>query len=144
VTAAQAPESAAAPLEERQREGNMKVAQIARMVAKPGRRDDLIAALEPAFAKAEQEAGTEVYLMMTDARTLHKVINPEGGARVRIERHPDEVWFFELYESQDAVTAHEQGYALTEGTRSIGPRLREVLAEPHTIVQADLVRGKGY
>jgi quinol monooxygenase YgiN len=122
----------------------MRVAQIARMVAKPGRRDELIAALEPAFAKAEAETGTEVYLMLVDARTLHKTIRPEGGAEVRVDHHPDEVWFFELYESQEAVTAHEQGYALSEATASIGPRLREVLAEPHTIVQADLVRGKGH
>jgi quinol monooxygenase YgiN len=121
----------------------MKVAQIARMVAKPGMRDELIAALEPAFAKAEEETGTEIYLMMVDARTLHKVIKPEGGAEVRIEQHPEEVWFFELYEDQAAVTAHEQGYALSEATRSIGPRLRAVLAEPHTIVQANLARGKG-
>jgi quinol monooxygenase YgiN len=121
----------------------MKVAQIARMVAKPGMRDELVAALEPAFAKAEAETGTEVYLMMVDARTLHKVITPEGGADVRIEQHPDEVWFFELYENEEAVTAHEQGYALTEATRSIGPRLRQVLAEPHTIVQAGLARSKG-
>jgi quinol monooxygenase YgiN len=121
----------------------MKVAQIARMVAKPGRRHELVAALEPAFAKAERETGTEVYLMLVDARTLHKVIKPEGGAEVHIEPHPDEVWFFELYESQDAITAHEQGYALDEASRSIGPKLRELLAEPHTIVQANLAKGKG-
>jgi quinol monooxygenase YgiN len=121
----------------------MKVAQIARMVAKPGMRDRLIESLEPAFAKAEQEAGTEVYLMLVDARTLHKKIKPEGGAEVSIEEHPDEVWFFELYDDAAAVTAHEQGYVLTEATRSIGPRLRELLAEPHTIVQATPVRGKG-
>jgi quinol monooxygenase YgiN len=121
----------------------MKVAQIARMVAKPGLRDQLVEALEPAFAKAQQESGTEVYLMLVDARTLHKQIRPEGGADVTVESHPDEVWFFELYDSPEALTAHEQGYALTEAARSIAPRLRQLLAEPHTIVQATPVRAKG-
>jgi quinol monooxygenase YgiN len=121
----------------------MKVAQIARMVAKPGMRDALVEALEPAFPKAEQEAGTEIYVMMVDARTLTKHIRDEGGAEVVVTPHPDEVWFFELYDDDAAVKAHEDGYALDKATHTIGPRLRELLAEPHTIVQANPVRAKG-
>jgi quinol monooxygenase YgiN len=119
------------------------VAQIARMVAKPGKRQELVDALEPAFPKADGETGTELYIMMVDARTLTKTIRGEGGADVAITEHPDEVWFFELYDDQDAVTAHEDGYRLDRATHSIGPRLRELLAEPHTIVQAHPVRAKG-
>ena len=121
----------------------MKVAQIARMVAKPGMRQKLVEALEPAFAKAEEEAGTEVYVMLVDAKTLHKRLHADGGVEVETVEHPDEVWFFELYRDAEAVKTHEEGYALSEALRGIGPKLREVLAEPHTIVQATPVREKG-
>jgi quinol monooxygenase YgiN len=121
----------------------MKVAQIARMVAKEGMREQLIACLEPAFEKAAQEPGTRIYMMLSDARTLTKQLDPSGGVRVERSDHPDEVWFFELYDDAAAVTAHEEGYALTEAARSIGPRLRELLAEPHSIVQATPVRAIG-
>jgi quinol monooxygenase YgiN len=121
----------------------MKVAQIARMVAKPGQRDALVDALAPAFPKAERETGTELYVMMVNARTLTKSIKDEGGAEVTITPHPDEVWFIELYDDDAAVKAHEDGYALDRATHSIGPRLRELLAEQHTIVQANPIRAKG-
>jgi quinol monooxygenase YgiN len=120
----------------------VKVAQIARMVAKPGRRDELVAALEPAFEKAEQEAGTEVHMMLLDARTLRKVLRPGGSTEVAVEEHPDEVWFFELYRDAEALRAHEEGYALNDAVRSIAPKLMEILAEPPTIVQASPAREK--
>jgi hypothetical protein len=55
----------------------------------------------------------------------------------------DEVWFFELYDDAPAVRAHEEGYALSEAALSIGPKVKELLAEPHTILQADLAGAKG-
>jgi quinol monooxygenase YgiN len=121
----------------------VKVAQVARMVAKPGKRQELVDALAPAFPKAEEEAGTELYIMMVNARTLTKVIQEAGTAEVVVTEHPDEVWFFELYEDDAAVKAHENGYALDRATHSIGTRLKELLAEPHTIVQANPVEAKG-
>jgi quinol monooxygenase YgiN len=124
-------------------EGGMKVAQIARMVAKPGRRDELIAALEPVFPKAEREPGTELYVMLVNARTLENSGNGDADTEVVVTDHPDEVWFFELYDDERAVKAHDDGFALDEATSNLAPIVRELLAEPSTVVQAIPTRAKG-
>ena len=73
-----------------------KVAVIAKITAQPGKRDDVVAALSPMIDAVKDEPGTLVYAMHTD----------NGEA--------DVVWFYELYENQDALAAHGGSQAMKE------------------------------
>lgn len=88
------------------------IAVFARLRSKPGRREELIAALLPGIAEAEAEPGTLVMAMHADLRdenALH---------------------FYEIYESKEAFIAH---------TKVAGPKLHAVsdlLDGPPELVQA--------
>ena len=82
-----------------------KVAVIAKMTAKEGRRDDLLEALKPLSAAVQDEPGTEVYAVHTDAAS------------------PNDVWFYELYRDQDALIAH----GTSEAMKAAGGALAELL-----------------
>ena len=72
-----------------------KVAVLAKIPAQPGKRDELVKALEAAIDNANTEAGTLLYILHVD---------PKDDSAV---------YFYELYTDQDALTAeflrHEVG-----------------------------------
>ena len=98
-----------------------KIAVIAKLTARSGRRDDLVAALAPLSEAVEDEAGTEVYAVHLDT----------GDA--------DVVWFYELYGDDAALAAHSG----SEAMKSAGGALAEVLAGPPEITLLSPVRAKG-
>lgn len=65
-----------------------KVAVVAKIPAAPGRRDELIAALQIGLETVEGETGTLQYVLHEDAAD------------------PDIVWFYEVYADQEALMAH--------------------------------------
>jgi quinol monooxygenase YgiN len=82
-----------------------KVGIIAKMTAKEGQRDGLVAALKPLLDAAKDEPGTEIYAMHTDTAT------------------PELVWFYELYTDQDAMIAHGTSEAMKAAGASLAPLL---------------------
>lgn len=98
-----------------------KVSVIARLVAQPGRRDDLTRALAPLLDNAAGEPGTLVY-------TLH-----EDGTE------PDVLWIYELYAGQEALDAHRRAPAMADA----GPALMPLLAGPPELHFCVPVGGKG-
>ena len=82
-----------------------KVGIIAKMTAKDGQRDALVAALQPLMDAVNNEPGTEVYAMHSDTAT------------------PDVVWFYELYTDQDAMIAH----GTSDAMKAAGTQLAELL-----------------
>ncbi|MBJ18445.1 MAG: hypothetical protein GY910_11575 [bacterium] len=62
---------------------------ITHMRAKPGKRDEVIALTTVMLEKTQSEQGVPVYLFHTESDS------------------PDDFWFYDLYESDDARTAHE-------------------------------------
>ena len=97
-----------------------KVSVFARFVAKEDRIDELLSVFDGLFAQAEQEAGTELY-----------VLNRSG-------KDPNEFFFYELYTDADALGAH--------GTSDVMGKAMEQLKE--LLVSSELVfgspvRGKG-
>ena len=82
-----------------------KVGVIAKMTAKEGQRDALVAALQPLVNAVNDEPGTEVYALHTDSAT------------------PELVWFYELYSDQDALIAH----GTSETMKKVGAELAALL-----------------
>jgi quinol monooxygenase YgiN len=80
-----------------------QVAVIARIPAKPGQRDALIAALQPLVDAVDAEAGTLRYIVHTDVSD------------------PDVVWFYEQYTDNDAFGAHGS----SEAMKALGPAVGE-------------------
>jgi quinol monooxygenase YgiN len=66
---------------------------IAKFVALPGRRADLIAALRPMFEEVESEPGTLLYMMHT------------------VPSEPDTLWFYERYRDAAAFEVHRTSRA---------------------------------
>jgi quinol monooxygenase YgiN len=91
-------------------------AVIVTLTAKDGRRDELLAALEPVRAFAQTEPGTLVYAAHTS------------------ERDPNKVWMYEVYTDVEAFRAHGG----SEVMRTHGPALEGLLAEPQVIVRCDV------
>ncbi len=95
------------------------IAVFALIRSKPGKRDELIAALRPGVAEAEAEPGTRVMAMHADLRdenALH---------------------FYEVYESKEAFIAH---------AKVAGPKLNtlaDLLDGPPELIQALPVASTG-
>lgn len=98
------------------------VAVFAEAVAKPGRRDDILAAARDAFVAAGEEPGTEVY-------AIH-VCDDE----------PDVVRFYEVYDDVEARAAHSG----SDVVRGLFAALRPLLAAPPRIVVTRPVMAKGH
>lgn len=94
---------------------------IAKISAQPGRRDELIAALQALVDHVDSEAGTLVYVM-------HKDLGDE-----------DVVWFYEHYASQDALDAHVG----SEVMKAVGTGLRGIAAGRPELTMLEVVGGKG-
>ncbi len=98
-----------------------KVAVIAKIPAQPGKRDELVAALQAALDNAEGEADTLTYILHEDLADA------------------DVVWFYELYTDQDALVAH----GTSDAFKAIGAALRPFAAGRPELTMLKPVGGKG-
>jgi quinol monooxygenase YgiN len=93
-----------------------KMVIVAKLTAKGGRRDDLVAAFGEMFTQVESEGGTEVYVLHEDLADA------------------DVLWVYELYTDGDAATAHGQsevmGRAMTEWGDLLGAAPEINMATP--------------
>jgi (4S)-4-hydroxy-5-phosphonooxypentane-2,3-dione isomerase len=92
--------------------GMPKVAVTARVRAKDGRAEELIAAFGALLEQVQTEPGTLLY-----------VVN-------RSTDDPHLFWVYELYTDDDAFAAHSGSDAMA----AAGPVLREIIAESELIV----------
>ena len=84
-----------------------QVAAVAKLTAAEGKGDELKAVISELVESVRAgEPGTLIYAAAQD------------------NGNPDEFWFYELYESADAASAHSSGSALAEA----GGRMRGLLA----------------
>jgi (4S)-4-hydroxy-5-phosphonooxypentane-2,3-dione isomerase len=97
-----------------------KVAVTARVRAKEGRAEELIAAFGALLEQAQEEPGTLLY-----------TVN-------RSTDDPRLFWVYELYADGDAFAAHSRSDAMA----AAGPVLEEIIAESELIVGEPL-SGKG-
>jgi quinol monooxygenase YgiN len=97
------------------------VSLIAKMTAKEGQRDELVAAMQAIMSATESEPGTLVYAMNVSTT------------------EPEDVWFYELYTDQDALVTHGG----SEAMKAAGPRLGELLAGRPELYFMELAGGKG-
>jgi len=97
-----------------------KVAVTARVKAKEGRAEELIAPFGALLEQVEDEPGTLLY-----------TVN-------RSTDDPNLFWVYELYTDSDAFTAHSR----SEAMRAAGPVLGELIAESELNVGEPLA-GKG-
>jgi quinol monooxygenase YgiN len=89
-----------------------KVAVVARVKAKEGKGEELLAAFRPVLEQAEKEPGTQLYM-------LH-----------RSKDDPHLFWVCELYADDEAFAAHTTSDAMA----GAAPALGEVIAESELIV----------
>ncbi len=85
-----------------------------KMVCKPGKRDEAVAALETMLPQVEAEPGTLVY-------SFHRDAGDE-----------DVLWIFELYRDGDALAVHSGSDAMKQLMGSFG----DLTAEPPMFVMA--------
>lgn len=97
------------------------VAVLARVPAQPGKRDELVAALQPAIDNANTEDNTRLYILHTN------------------DADPDAVLFYELYTNEEAFVAHGTSDAFKE----IGRGLRDLAGGRPEITRLTPVIGKG-
>jgi quinol monooxygenase YgiN len=98
-----------------------KIAVFATIKAKPGKGDEVAAALATMFPTVEAEEGTEVY-------ALH-----------RVEGDPDTILFYELYADAESLGAHGG----SEAMKAVGAGLRDLAEGRPQIVLATPVQAKG-
>ncbi len=98
-----------------------KVAVWAKIPAAPGKREELITALQAALATAQGEAGTIYYMLHTDATDA------------------DALYMYELYESQDALNEHMG----SEAFKALGPAIGPLLGGAPQLSFLGPVGGKG-
>ncbi|MEV8546479.1 antibiotic biosynthesis monooxygenase family protein [Streptomyces sp. NPDC051572] len=94
---------------------------FAKLVSRPGGRDDLIAALRPMFAQVENEPGTLLYLMQVSTED------------------PDVVWMHELFADEEAFGVHSVSQVHAEVTK----RLHELCVAGTEAYRVGQVVGKG-
>jgi quinol monooxygenase YgiN len=97
------------------------VAVIARIPAAPGKRADLVAALQTALDNVESEPGTRYYILHEDAKDA------------------DTLWMYELYGAQADLEAHMGAPWYAE----LGPQLAPHLAGRPELTFLTPVGGKG-
>jgi quinol monooxygenase YgiN len=98
-----------------------KVAVIAKVPAAPGKRDELVAALQVALDTARGEAGTTYYILHADAKD------------------PDAVWFYELYTDQSALDSHMGSDAF----KALGPAIAPFVGGRPELTFLTPLGGKG-
>jgi quinol monooxygenase YgiN len=97
-----------------------KVSVLAKLVAKDGKGDELVAAFDDMFGQAESEAGTELYVMN------------------RSSSDPNVYYFYELYTDAGALGAHAGSEAMQKAATVFGPLLAE-----SELIMGEPVRAKG-
>jgi quinol monooxygenase YgiN len=98
-----------------------QVSVIARIPAVPGKRAELIQALQQALDNAAGEAGTLMYVLHEDVKDA------------------DAVWFYERYVDQAALDAH----STSDGMKALGPALAGLVAGRPELTILKPVGGKG-
>ena len=96
-------------------------AVIAKITALPGKRDEVLAALQTIVAAVEDEPGTLVYVIHTD------------------KTDADVVWFYEQYDSDDSFAAH----STSDTMKAVGMGLRDLAAARPELTFLEIVGGKG-
>ena len=89
-----------------------QVSLLARITAKEGKGDDLVAAFEPIMEQVRNEPGTLLYVMN------------------RAKDDPNVFWFSELYADDDAFVAHGASEAMAKA----GPVMLPLIAESELVV----------
>lgn len=97
-----------------------KVALIAKLSAKAGRRDDIVTNFSPMMEAVNGEAGTEVYILHLD----------QGDENV--------AWVYELYTDSDAMGAHSGSETMATLLGAMGD-----LIENAEMILLEPVSGKG-
>jgi quinol monooxygenase YgiN len=82
-----------------------KPSMFVKLSTQPGKRADLLAALDTMLEAVQAESGTQVYTVHTD--------NADENV----------VWIFELYENDEALAAHSSSAAMQTLMGSLGPVL---------------------
>ena len=98
-----------------------KVAVFARIPAQPGKRDELVKAMQAAIDNANSEAGTLTYILHTD------------------DKEPDAVFFYEIYSDSDALAAHGSSDFMKE----FGKSMRDLAGGRPELQILKPVAGKG-
>jgi quinol monooxygenase YgiN len=99
-----------------------KTACFVKMVAHPGKRDDLLAALRQMFPTVETEPGTLIYSLHVD------------------KADDTAVWIYELYESDDALATHGGSDAM----KTLLGALSGLVAEPPMLLFTTPTDAKGF
>ena len=92
-----------------------KVSYLAKLRAKEGKGDELVAAFGPIFEQVGKEPGTVLYVMS------------------RAKDDPDVFWFSEVYADNDAFAAHGSSDAIANAAPSFSGLIADaemVLGEP--------------
>lgn len=98
-----------------------RIAVVATINAKPGRRDELVSALETAIATANSESGTLLYILHADSADENALV------------------FYELYDSNEALGAHVSSEAFT----ALGAALADMIDGRPQMRILSPVSGKG-
>lgn len=96
-----------------------KVAAVAKLVAKEGKLDELVELMKKIWPSAEEEAGTEVYVMHT--------------------AEPSTVLYYLLFSDEEAFGAHMGGAHV----QAAMGQFDTLLAEPLELIQATPIFAKG-
>ncbi len=97
------------------------IAVIAKLIAQPGKRAELAAALQGALDAAENEPGTLTYILTEDA----------------VEA--DQLWMFEMYTDQSALDAHMG----SDTFKALGPAIGPFLGGRPELTFLKPIGGKG-
>lgn len=93
------------------------IAKLVRLPVADGRRDELVAVLEPVRRMAEEDPGTETW-------TIH------------VDRdRPNRVFIYERYRDQAAADAHDESPVLKTALEST----RGLLAGPPEVIHGDIL-----
>jgi len=98
------------------------ISVIAKIACQDGKRDELVAAFGEYFPQVEGEEGTLVYAISTD------------------NGDPNVVWVYELYPSDEALSAHGG----SEAFKAFGGKLAGLLAGPPELHFCRPVHAKGH
>lgn len=96
-------------------------ALLAKITAQPGKRAELVAALQAMVEAVEAEPGTVQYVLHTD------------------DANEDIVWFYERYADDAALQAH----MTSEAMKQLGASMRDLAAGRPELTRLSLVSGKG-
>jgi quinol monooxygenase YgiN len=98
-----------------------KIAVIAKIIAQPGKRADVVAGMAPMMDNVETEPGTLKYILTED------------------QKDDDVLWMYEEYTDQAALDLHGSSDAMKALGGSIGP----FLAGRPELYFTNTIRGKG-